>query len=490
MGRIVKSVKLAAATGTLCAAAAAISPAQTYTTLGLFDGTDGANPVAALIQATNGEFYGTTVMGGNTEGTIFKISTSGKLKTVSVNCIFAGGPCNGDPFGSLVQAPNEDFYGTSLLGGAKNEGTVFKMSANGPPLEILYSFCSLSDCADGYNPTAGLVLADGNFYGITGQGGANDGGTVFEITPEGVLNTIYSFCAEAGCADGENPYGALVFSSGNFYGTTRYGGQYGSSTSGGTVFEITPSGTLTTLYSFCAQSSCADGSEPKGTLVQGANGDFYGTTLLGGTHNQGTVFQLKVSGASGTLKTLHDFCNKSNCTDGASPWAGVIQATDGDLYGTTSAGGANNDGTVFKLTTTGTHTLLYSFCAENGCADGGTPFAPLVQGTNGTFYGTAYYGGNSGSCCGYGVVYSLSVGLGPFVEPQTTSGKVGATVKILGTDLTGATSVTFNGTAATFTVSSAALITATVPSGATSGQIDVVTPSGTLSSNVPFTVLP
>jgi uncharacterized repeat protein (TIGR03803 family) len=280
---------------------------------------------------------------------------------------------------------------------------------------------------------------------------------------------------------------------GNFYGTTSEGGandncMYEGATIGcGTVFEITPSGTLTTLYSFCSQSGCTDGEQPSAGLVQAANGNFYGITYYGGGVNCnppygcGTVFQVT---PSGTLTTLHRFCSQSDCTDGEHPNAGLV--TNGDFYGTTGSGGANGDGTIFKLAPGGTLTTLYSFCALPPCAPGTGPSAVLVQATNGDFYGTTYTGGANGD----GTVFSLSVGLAPFVETQTTSGIVGEVVKILGTDLTGATSVTFNGIAAVFTVVAPSLITATVPTGATSGEVQVVTPSGTLSSNVPFRVLP
>jgi uncharacterized repeat protein (TIGR03803 family) len=274
--------------------------------------------------------------------------------------------------------------------------------------------------------------------------------------------------------------GLLQATSGDFYGTTTYGGANGT---GGTIFRITPSGTLTTLYNFCAQSGCIDGQEPIAGLLQATSGDFYGTTTYGGANNSGTVFKI-TPGA--TLTTLYSFCAQSVCTDGAYPVAGLVQATSGDLYGTTSgggAGGANGAGTAFKITPNGTLTTLYSF----GLTEGGySPSSALVQATNGDFYGTLY----GGARYNLGTVFSLSVGLGPFVETLTTSGKVGAAVEILGTDLTGATSVTFNGTAATFTVLSQTLITTTVPAGATTGTIQVVTPSATLLSNVPFRVLP
>jgi uncharacterized repeat protein (TIGR03803 family) len=260
----------------------------------------------------------------------------------------------------------------------------------------------------------------------------------------------------------------------------------------GTVFKITTSGTLTTLYTFCTLGSpCTDGELPNSALVQATNGDFYGITGYGGASSvsAGTVFKIT---PSGVLTTLYAFCTQGYpCTDGYSPWAALVQATDGDLYGTTTGGGANGlyDGTVFKITPSGTLTTLYSFCSESGCTDGAYPEAGLVQATNGDLYGTTAEGGSDESCSeGCGTVFSLSVGLGPFVKTLPTSGKVGAAVKILGSDLTDATSVTFNGRAARFSVVSRYLITTTVPTGATTGTVQVVTPSRMLSSNVPFRV--
>ena len=219
-----------------------------------------------------------------------------------------------------------------------------------------------------------------------------------------------------------------------------------------------------------------DGAGPSGGLIQATDGNFYGTTYSGGANNGnctsgtcGTVFKIT---PEGTLTTLHTF----DYTDGANPEAGLVQATDGNLYGSTN-------GTVFKITTTGTLTTLHSGVSPNA----------LVQDTNGTFYGTTINGGKSiyhfcGGTCG--TIFSLSVGLGPFVETEPASGSVGAAVNILGTNLTGATSVTFNGTAANFIVASSSEITTTVPAGATTGAVKVVTPSGTLSSNVSFQAVP
>ncbi len=245
---------------------------------------------------------------------------------------------------------------------------------------------------------------------------------------------------------------------------------------------------LTTLYSFCSQTNCTDGNEPRG-LVQAADGNFYGTTAFGGAYYNnycsadpgcGTVFEIT---PAGVLTTLYSFCSQPNCPDGGHP-VGLVQATDGNFYGATEWGGANGHGTVFEITPSGTLTTLYSFCAQANCADGANPEGRLMQATNGNLYGTTYYGGANVD----GTVFSLSVGLGPFVETLPTSGNVGATVIILGNKLTDATSVTFNGTAATFTVVSSSEITTTVPTGATTGTVEVTIPSGTLSSNIAFQV--
>jgi uncharacterized repeat protein (TIGR03803 family) len=466
-----------------CAAEATSSPAQTFTTLASFDG-NGANPQASLVQGLDGNFYGTTAGG---QGTVFKITPGGTLTTLHTLDDVGNPPIYVYAQAGLVLATDGNFYGTTPSGGnlslcrpffspPQGCGTVFKITPSGT-LTTLHSF----DVTDGAKPSAGLVQAtDGNFYGTTISGGAttcNDGygcGTVFKITPGGTLTTLHSF---DGGTDGAFPYAALVQATdGNFYGTAIAGGANGA----GTVFKITPGGTLTTLYSFCSQTNCTDGAEPYG-LVQATDGNFYGTTYYGGADFDGTVFQIT---PGGTLTTLHSF----GFTDGSYPWAGLVQATDGNFYGTTYDGGAHGDGTVFQITPGGTLTTLHSF----DFTDGANPYAALVQATDGSFYGTTTGGGHPGCgpCGPYGTVFSLSVGLVPFVETLPTSGQVGATVMILGTDLTGATSVTFNGIAAAFTVVSGSEITTTVPSGAATGKVEVTTPQGTLISNVNFRVTP
>jgi uncharacterized repeat protein (TIGR03803 family) len=468
----------------LWAAGTAALPAQTFTTLFKFDGTDGSSPYAALVQGTDGKLYGTTSQGGTIGGkcgnlgcgTVFKITTSGTLQ--SLHSFHDNLPDGYFPIAGLVQGTDGKFYGTAQNGGANNDcdgglgcGTVFSITADGT-LTTLHGF----DGTDGDFPTGTMVQGtDGKFYGTTVDGGACSNGTVFSITADGALTTLHSF----GHNDGSGPYGGMVQGTdGKFYGTTDQGG----ANNGGTVFKITASGTLTTLLNF---AGFKDGQDPEGGLIQGTNGEFYGTTPNGGELGGGTVFSVTVST---TLAALGDF----DGTDGSGPFAGLVQGTDGNFYGTTEYGGDGDgsDGTVLKITPTGVLTSLYSFCSLPHCPDGIGPLGGLVQDTDGSLYGTTEYGGtgNDNWPVGCGTIFRLSVGLGPFVKTLPTTASVGASVSILGTDLTGATGVSFNGIPATFTVASPSKITTTVPVGATSGPVNVVTPGGTINSNIPFTV--
>jgi uncharacterized repeat protein (TIGR03803 family) len=449
----------------LWAAAAIALPAQTFTSLHSFDNTDGGNPTAALLQGLDGNLYGTTYLGGNSGlGTVFRISPTGSLTMLQS----FDGTDGSHPPASLSQVSNATFYGTTHYGGANGDGIIFSITPAGI-LTALHSF----DGSDGFLAYGGLTQGpDGNFYGTTYYGGLNNEGTVFEVTPGGRLTSLHSFDG----TDGENPLAGLLHATnGNFYGTTAFGGAHKQ----GTIFQITPSGALTTIYSFCPQLGCPDGEEPEANLIQAPNGTFYGTTPSGGAGGDGTVFQIT---SSGVLTTLYSF----NGSDGNQPSAALVLGSDGNFYGTTRAGGANSGGTIFQISPAGALTTLYNFCSQGGnsCTDGQFSQAALIQDTNGGFYGTTYSGGAGGS----GTVFSLSVGLVPFVEMQPALGKAGALVKILGTNLTGATAVAFNGTPAAFTVVSPSLLTAAVPAGATSGPVAVTLPHATRFSNIPFRV--
>ncbi|HEX3915060.1 MAG TPA: choice-of-anchor tandem repeat GloVer-containing protein [Steroidobacteraceae bacterium] len=328
---------------------------------------DGVDPYHTLIQGSDGDFYGTTLAGGtNNDGAVFKITPSG---SESVFYSFTA-----VPYAGLVQGSDGSIYGTTASGGTSNRGTVFKISPSGTAT-ILFSFPANSS-----DPYTGLIEGgDGNFYGTTGAGGTTEDGTVFKITPSGTETILHAF-AKTG-SDGETPYAGLIQGGdGNLYGTTYFGGSNGF----GTVFMVTPTGTETVLYSFAGGS---DGEHPYAGVLQGSDGNLYGTTYQGGAGGLGTVFKIT---PGGTETVLYSFAGGS---DGANPIAGVIQGSDGNFYGNTSLGGAGSLGTVFKLSPNGTESILHSFA---GSSDGATPSANLVQGSDGNLYGSTGAGGANG----------------------------------------------------------------------------------------------
>lgn len=464
----------------LCAATAIISPAQTKLTwVYSFTGNPGANPgLGNLVQGPDGNLYGTTEVSVGAEGTVFKISTAGKLKTLYVFCT-EGEPClsGARPLGGLALASNGMFYGTTSLGGSPGDGTVFRITSAGK-FKWLYDFGTTTNGSEPW--AAPFQAANGLLYGSTSLGGSKNDGTLYEMTTAGTNASALSFTGP----NGIYPYARLIQGAdGTLYGTTSQ-----LKSGNGTVFAVTENEGFKTLHKF---TGATGGGFPTGGLVQARNGTFYGTTSTGGSHlTGGTVFSIT---AAGTFKTIYNFCAKPNCTDGAHPMASLIQASDGNLYGTTYNGGTNTEscnggcGTIFRITTAGKLTTVYNFCSQSECVDGYYPESGLVQATNGSFYGTTFYGGKLGSP---GTVYSLSLGLAPFVKALPTLGTAGATAMILGDNLTGTTNVSFNGIPAAFTVVSDTEITATVPTGAATGMIEVKTPSGALKSNVPFVVTP
>jgi uncharacterized repeat protein (TIGR03803 family) len=519
---------IACVIGTFCVATAVTSPAQTYTNIVNFDGENGGRPIG-VTQGFDGKFYGVTNLGGKNgqnsytkgDGTIFSVASTDALVSLYSFCSQKHCADGGGPGALLTQAADGNFYGTTYAGGSMVNcgdgcGTVFV--TDGRALTTIYSFCaegSPSSCPDGFAPQSQLVRArNGNFYGTTVNGGAYSSicnpsgcGTIFEITPQGALTTVHAFCqtmSDSRCPDGYVPSALALGTDGNLYGTTGQGGS-GPASEGcpygcGTLFRITPDGKFTTLYDFCSHTGCSDGWGSYSGVVEGTDGNLYGTAANGGAHGGGTVF--KFTAAAQYVK-LYDFCAQTNCADGEDSGEPLIQGTDGNFYGTTQLGGVNNNsslcgtpgcGTIFQITPAGSFTSLYSFCSQPNCADGTGATAPLMQATNGIFYGTTEVGGPSANCAygeTCGTVFSLEVGLGPFVKTNPGAGQVGWNINVFGNGLTGTTAVSFNGTTASvFTVVSDTLIKATVPTGASTGAIEVTTPSGMLTSNIAFQVLP
>jgi len=378
---------------------AAMASAQTFETLVNFSKSSGQYPVySPLIQGTDGNFYGTSEGSNNNYGMVYQVTSKGAVTPLYSFCAQKGCTDGRFPTGGVIQGSNGNFYGVTGGGGAKDAGVIYEVTPAGVET-VLYSFCPLTGCPDGSLPIAGLVEgSDGNFYGTTHRGGANGDygnyGTIFKITPSRQYTVLYSFCSQANCADGESPAAPLIqASNGNFYGTTEYGGVSpycaDQSLGCGTLFEITPEGKFTTLYTFCSQANCTDGFYPY-NLVQASNGNIYGIAYIGGANGDGAIFQLS---PSGNVSTLYSFCSQSSCSDGESPDGPLVQGTNGSLFGTTLAGGGvlgfgNGFGTVFAITPTGKLTTLHSFRSLEGMYPAG-----VLQASDGTLYGVTEEGG-------------------------------------------------------------------------------------------------
>lgn len=336
----------------------------TFTSLYSFiNEADGAFPHRGLVQASDGNLYGTTRSGIN-YGTVFQFITNGTLTTLYA---FSGGNDGEYPYDDLLQGPDGLLYGTTYGGGTNAAGTVFQISTKGA-FTSLYSFTPGSD---GANPVDGLVLGnDGNLYGANYTDGARAGGTIFRTTTNGLVTVVSSLPRGD---NGANPYAGLVQATdGNFYGATFYGGASGN----GVIFRLTPDGSLTNLYSFTGTN---DGSNPYAGLVQASDGNLYGTTDWGGPAGAGTVFRLTTNGL---LTTLYTF---SGGTNASHPLGALVQGADGNLYGTT----ADPWGTIYQIATNGVFTSLYAF---TGGSDGDFPEAGVIQANDGNFYGTTAFG--------------------------------------------------------------------------------------------------
>jgi uncharacterized repeat protein (TIGR03803 family) len=363
---------------------------------------DGRSP-SELVDGLDGYLYGTTRFGGSfRDGNVFKIGINGGF----ANLVSFNDTNGGAPLAGLVRSTNGNFYGTTSGGGDFSAGTLFAVTPTGT-LSTLHTF---SDGIDGASPATRLVEGlDGSLYGSTQDGGGTGLGSLFRITPEGTLTTLHSF---SGGEDGTSPAGALVEgSAGTFYGLTGGGGAFND----GSVFRISTIGALTTLYSFTGGT---DGSIPVGSLVLGDDGDLYGATKFNSIRGfafYGTLFRLSLNGA---LKTLYAL----NFTDGSYPAAGLVLGSDGNFYGTTEQGGLHDFGTLFRMTPAGALSTLVDF---DGFNDGANPQNALTVGADGNLYGTTSSGGPGGR----GTIFRLS-----FTDaPQITSQPVSRTASTGGT---------------------------------------------------------
>jgi uncharacterized repeat protein (TIGR03803 family) len=333
---------------------------------GFVDTTEGSTPKGGLIKGTDGNLYGmTSELGKNFGGAAFKITTAG---VCTVLASFDGGTQGHVPYENLVKGNDSAYYGTTGSGGKYDYGTVFKIC--GGTTTVLRSF---NRPADGGTPKGSLVLAsNGSFYGMTNEGGTFSYGTIFKITASGSFSVLHHFNVTA---DGSKPQGSLIQGKdGNLYGMTTGGGSNNS----GTIFRMTLSGTFTVLHHFIAAS---EGSAPEGSLIQDTDSTFYGMTT-----NAARIFKMKPNGTFTVMRTL------TTSTDGNFPGGSFVKGNDGNFYATTSVGGTNGVGTIFKISAGGTFNVLKHF---NTTTDGKTPKGDLLLGNDGNFYGMTSAGGTN-----------------------------------------------------------------------------------------------
>lgn len=442
--------------------------AQTYKVLYSF-GTKSGDPTipsGTIAQSRGGNLFSTTGTGGSSHlGTAFKITTAGSLTVVHS---FQGTE-GADPFAGLTLATDGQFYGAADVGGISTvqrngDGTIFKMTQHGT-ITTLYKFQGGADCDGPVAPP--IESLAGEFYGTAATGSPVGQGSVYKITKYGNFTLLHTFTG----GDGSMPLGALVQGTDYyFYGTTFFGGTHNL----GTIFRISSSGEFKVLFNFDG----AHGAGPEAELIQANDGNYYGVTENGGSSNVGVVF--KMTPPHYDVTVLHTFNN----SDGASPIGGLVQATDGNLYGTTGGGGQSNypNGVLFRISLAGNFAVLHNFTESTGAG----PLSALMQHTNGILYGTTTAGGATGN----GTFFSMDLGLEPFVTFLPVYGRAGASVEILGQGFTSDSTVSFNGVPATSTVVYPTYMKAIVPGGATTGLITVTTAKGTLTSNKVFVVHP
>jgi uncharacterized repeat protein (TIGR03803 family) len=453
-----KRLRLVIVLACLALASSSLVQAQTYTDLFDFDGTNhGCCSVypGILAQGRDGDIYGVTTQGGaNSRGAIFKTTLAGAVTVLhSFNLTDGAGP-----LGGLTLAADGNFYGSTPSGGADSAGVIFKITPSGT-YTVIHNFARGTD--GGFPKMSPVPGNDGALYGTTGVGNS----VFYKITTAGVLTPITTLAVE--------PYGPLTMGTdGKFYGVTNVGG----TSNVGTAFSVTTTGVVKTIFNFAA----ATGSLPYGPLMLSADGNFYGTTYTAGPLGGGVVYKLT---PAGVYTVLHGF-NSTDRSQGLNPTTGLVQGSDGFLYGVTSAGGAHLEGTIFKVKTDSTG---YADIEDLDGTHGAAPYAQPLLHTNGKIYGLT----NTGGVHNEGVIYSLAAGLKPFVQPvPLRQAKVGGSVGILGQNLSTATGVLFGAGAGTFTTSGNSYMVAKPATGATTGVITVEEPGDNLVSPQKFKIVP
>ena len=376
--------------------------------------SDGVGPQSQWLSDQAGHYFGAAAFGGVGAGTVWKFAYNPrKMKwgytRLYAFCIASG--CGQHPRRDLILDQGGNLYGMMNSGGAGNAGEIFELlkpppGSNKWKLRVLHDFCARRNCTDGSDPSAGLsyvgqatgALYDGvsPLYGSTFLGGKQNAGLIYQLNPPPPGQTrwteqaIFDFCSQSNCADGGYSEGELIAdAAGTLYGTTGAGGQYGS----GTVFTLKP-GTPwqhTILYSFCKDGlPCTDGESPHAPLVMDASGNLFGATRDGGDSNSyGVIFKLTRDGDSYDYSLLHAF----QLSDGHTSYQGLILDAQGNLFGVTPSGGAQNAGTVYQLAPDGTFTVLHAFCQLSNCTDGNSPAGAIVLDESGNLFGSTREGG-------------------------------------------------------------------------------------------------
>jgi uncharacterized repeat protein (TIGR03803 family) len=410
-------------------AIASASEAATYTRIYSFcaqaNCPDGSSPNTTVTLDSDGNIYGVTPSGGGESGAgtafaLIKKRTGYIYRKVHSFCSQSNCTDGWEPSGQLIVDVNGSLYGVTQRGGKHDGGVVYQLIPNGQKTKwkskVLYDFCRKANCVDGGQPYFALTYQgagsgdryDGTspLYG-TARGGKYGDGSAYRLSyvdgrTKRREDIIYDFCSQQNCVDGAFGNGLIADAGGNLFGSTVSGGpNYGA----GVVFELTPKANgkfkEKVLYAFCGQTDCLDGDEPLSPLLFGADGSLNGTMVFGGANTYGGVFS--VLPTTSQEKVLYNFCSLANCADGDNPGnSGVAIDSNGAMFGTTAAGGANNDGIVYSLKN-GSLRVLKNFCEESNCTDGGVPSDGVVLDSSGNAFGTTQRGGDNGA----GVVFEV-----------------------------------------------------------------------------------